>query len=241
MAIETRPLAFRHDETEFEGLLVADAEAGPRPLVLVFHTIAGRGENELAAAERLARRGYSALVCDLYGRDYIGKPREECAVLMRALLADRPRLQDRMLRLLDFARTQTEVDAERVAAIGFCFGGLCALDLARTGAHIRGAASFHGILTPPGNLDGRAIRAKVIVFHGWDDPMAPPDHVEALGRELSSGGADWQVHAYGGTVHGFTNPNAADPERGVVYNPVAADRSWRALDGFLEECFEPRG
>lgn len=237
MAVSTRPLPFDHDGIALEGLLVADPEAGPRPLVLIFPTIAGRGENELAAAERLAARGYAALACDLYGKEHIGKPREECAPLMHALLGDRPLLQDRMLRLLDFAREQPEADGPRVAAIGFCFGGLCALDLARTGAHLRGAASFHGLLTPPGNLGGRPIRAKVIVFHGWDDPMVPPAQVEALGKELSDGGADWQVHAYGGTMHGFTNPNAADPGRGVVYNPVAAERSWRALDGFLEECF----
>jgi dienelactone hydrolase len=236
----TRPLAFMHDDTELEGLLVTPDAAEARPLVLIFHTIAGRGENELAYAERLAAKGYAALVCDLYGKEHLGKPREACAVLMRALLADRPLLQDRMLRLLDFARTQPGIDGDRVAAMGFCFGGLCALDVARTGAHLKGVASFHGILTPPGNLGGRAIRAKVIVFHGWDDPMAPPDHVEALGKELSDGGADWQVHAYGGTVHGFTNPKAADPERGVVYNPVAAERSWRALDLFLDECFEPQ-
>jgi dienelactone hydrolase len=236
----TRPLCFRHNEVELEGLMITPSADEPRPLVLIFHTIAGRGENEVAAAERLAARGFAALVCDLYGKEHIGKPREECAVLMRALLADRPRLQDRMLRLLDFARSQPEVDGDRVAAIGFCFGGLCALDLARTGAPISGAASFHGLLTPPDNLGRRLIRAKIIVFHGWDDPMAPPDHVEALGRELTGGGADWQVHAYGGTVHGFTNPKAADPERGVVYNRVAADRSWRALDRFLQECFEPR-
>ena len=240
MGIETRPLSFSHDETELEGVLVTEAAAGPRPLVMIFHTIAGRGDNEIDAAERLAGRGHAALVCDLYGKAHIGKPRDECAPLMHALLADRPLLQDRMLRLLDFAREQPEVDRDRIAAIGFCFGGLCALDLARTGAHIKGAASFHGLLTPPGNLGGRAIRAKVIVFHGWDDPMAPPDHVEALGKELSDAGADWQVHAYGGTVHGFTNPKAADPERGVVYNAVAAARSFRALDGFLEECFEPQ-
>ena len=128
-----------------------------------------------------------------------------------------------------------------IVAVAFCFGGLCALDLARTGAHIKGAASFHGLLTPPGNLGGRPIRAKVIVFHGWDDPMAPPNQVEALGRELTEGGADWQVHAYGGTVHGFTNPKAADPEKGILYNPVAAARAWRALDGFLEECFAQAG
>jgi dienelactone hydrolase len=156
---------------------------------------------------------------------------------MNGLLGDRPQLQGRMCHVLDLARRQPEADFERIAAIGFCFGGLCALDLARTGADLRGAAAFHGLLTPPGNLDGTAIAAKVIVFHGWDDPMAPPAHVEALGRELSAAGADWQIHAYGGTMHSFTNPRAADPASGLAYNATAAERAWRSLDGFLEECF----
>lgn len=240
MAVATRPVSYLLDDREHEGLIAFDPAAGPRPLVLVFHTIAGRGENELGAARRLASQGYAALACDLYGKDKIGLPREECAPLMHALLGDRPGLQVRMIGILSEARDLPEVDPDRVAAIGFCFGGLCALDLARTGINIRGAASFHGLLTPPGNTADIKILAKVIVFHGWDDPMAPPEDVEALGRELSAAGADWQVHAYGGTVHGFTNPKAADPEKGILYNQVAAERAWRALDGFLEECFQQR-
>ena len=236
--ITTRPLAYRHDDTEFEGVLAFDLEGGAKPLVLIFPTIMGRGPNEVAAAERLVRRGYAALIADLYGKANIGLPREQCRPLMMALLGDRPRLQARIRHILDVARAQPEADGSRVGAIGFCFGGLCALDLARTGADIEGAASFHGLLTPPGNLAGTAIKAKVIVFHGWDDPLAPPDQVEALGTELTDAGADWQIHAYGGTMHGFTNPQAADPGGGILYNPLAAERSWRALDGFLEECFE---
>ena len=240
MAAEMRPVAYAHDDMEFEGLLAFDSEAGAQPLVLIYPTIMGRGPNEVAAAERLVRGGYAALVVDLYGKANIGLPREQCRPLMTALLGDRPRLQARMLHIFDVARAQPEVDSGRVAAIGFCFGGLCVLDLARTGADLKGAASFHGLLTPPGNLAGTAIKAKVIVFHGWDDPLAPPDRVEALGRELTEAGADWQIHAYGHTMHGFTNPQAADPDGGILYNPVAAERAWRALDGFLEECFEER-
>ncbi len=236
--VPTRPIVYAHDGIEFEALLAAYPGTGPRPLVMIFHTIAGRGENERAAAERMMALGSGALVCDLYGKAHIGKPREQCAPLMQALLDDRPRLQARMLRLLDVARAQPAVDAERIAAIGFCFGGLCALDLARSGADIKGAASFHGLLTPPGAPGGTAIEAKVIVFHGWDDPLAPPEQVAALSAELGAAGADWQLHAYGGTMHGFTNPQAADPEKGIVHNPVAAARAWRALDAFLEECFE---
>ena len=235
--METRPLPYTDDGIDFEGTLAFDPDAGPRPLVLVFPTIMGRSDHELDAAGRLVALGYTALAVDLYGKAHIGAERAECRTLMNALLGDRPRLQVRMKILLDLARAQPEADRERVAAIGFCFGGLCALDLARTGADLRGVASFHGLLTPPGNLGGKKIGAKIIVFHGWDDPMAPPAHVEALGHELDAAGADWQVHAYGGTMHSFTNLKAADPASGLQYNETAAERAWRSLDGFLAECF----
>lgn len=229
----TRPVPLHHDGLALEGLLVSDA-ATPAPGILIFPTIMGRSDLELGFARRLGALGYTAMVADLYGA--VGLPREECRERMNALLADRARLQDRLLAVLDAFREQPEVDAGRVAAIGYCFGGLCALDLARTGADIRGAASFHGLFTPPGNREGTPIRAKVVAFHGWDDPMAPPASVEALASELSRAGADWQIHAYGNVMHGFTNPSADDPGRGVVYDPVADARSWASLQLFLAEC-----
>ena len=237
MAIETRPLAYRHEDIDFEALLVAEAEAAPRATVILFPTIMGRSDLELGFARRLAELGYAGIVADLYGVENIGRSREECRGLMNALREDRPRLQSRLLTVLETVRCRAEVDPARVAAIGYCFGGLCALDLARTGVDIRGVASFHGLFTPPGNLDGTPIRAKVIAFHGWDDPMVPPADVEALGRELSAASADWQIHAYGGTMHGFTNPAANSPENGLAFNAVAEARSWRSLTAFLEECF----
>jgi dienelactone hydrolase len=227
-----RPVAVQHSTTALEGLLVADGTA-PRPAVLIFPTIMGRSDLELGFARRLAGLGYTAMVADLYGK--IGLPREQCRERMNGLLADRPFLQDRLLAVLEAFRAQPEVDAERIAAIGYCFGGLCALDLARTGAEVRGVASFHGLFTPPGNCDGTAIRAKVLALHGWDDPMAPPEAVVALGAELTRAGADWQIHAYGRTVHGFTNPAAAAPENGLQYSESADRRSWAALENFLAE------
>jgi dienelactone hydrolase len=110
------------------------------------------------------------------------------------------------------------------------------LDLARSGADITGVASFHGLLDPPG-LAPQPIKAKVLVFHGWDDPMAPPDAVVALGHELTEAGADWQIHAFGHVAHGFTNPGAKGAVPGVLYNEVAAERSWTSLINFLEELF----
>jgi dienelactone hydrolase len=232
-----RDVAHRQSGEEFEHLLIAPANGRVASAVIIFPTVMGRSDLELGFARRLAGLGHVAMVADLYGKANIGRSREECRELMMALRADRPKLQARLLDCLEVLRGQPEVDPARIAAIGYCFGGLCALDLARTGADIRGVASFHGLLGAPGNLGGARIAARIIVFHGWDDPLAPPADVIALGEELSRAGADWQLHAYGGTAHAFTNAQAADPERGLVYNPAAAARSWASLELFLEEIF----
>ena len=231
---EIRSVETPHGGAALEALLVPAGE-GPRPGVLIFPTIMGRSDLELGFARRLAGIGYTAMVADLYGQ--VGLPREGCRGLMNGLLGDRALLQERLLAVLESFRAQSEVDAGRVAAIGYCFGGLCALDLARTGADLRGVASFHGLFTPPGNREGTAISAKVLALHGWDDPLAPPAAVEALAAELTRAGADWQIHAYGRTMHGFTNPAAAAPENGLQYSVAADRRSWRALVDFLAECF----
>ncbi|MEA3062721.1 MAG: hypothetical protein QOJ94_2502, partial [Sphingomonadales bacterium] len=153
----SRAISIRHDGAELEALLVPSTRDGPHPAVLILPTIMGRSDLELGFARRLVGLGYAAIVADLYGREHIGKPREECRALMMALLGDRPFLQDRLLAVLEAVRALPEAVPVRLAAIGYCFGGLCALDLARTGAEVRGVASFHGLFTPPGNLDGTPI------------------------------------------------------------------------------------
>jgi dienelactone hydrolase len=155
---------------------------------------------------------------------------------MNELTADRDLLRRRMVHVLTAVREESEVDPERVAAIGFCFGGLCFLDLARSGADVRGVASFHGVLNAPATAVRNTIRAKVIAFHGWDDPFAPPEDVVALGRELSAAGADWQLHAYGNTMHSFMAPSADNPDPGIAYSETSARRAWASLGSFLAEA-----
>jgi dienelactone hydrolase len=114
---------------------------------------------------------------------------------------------------------------------------MCALDLARSGADIVAAVSFHGLFDPPG-LPEQKIKAKVVAFHGWDDPMVPPEKVVALGNELTAAGSDWQIHCYGNVAHGFTNPKAHEIGiEGVSYNALAAERSWTSFINLLEELF----
>ena len=237
MTLETRTVETDHDGALLEGVLAFDPVVGPRPAVLIFHSWAGRSEGEETVARRMAELGYAGIACDLYGKGRRGTNKEECAALMDPLMADRAALQARLLHWVDVVRALPEVDGSPIAAMGFCFGGLCALDLARTGADVAGVGSFHGLFIPPGNREGTPIKARVIAFHGWDDPMAPPDQVTALGNELTRSGADWQIHAYGGTMHAFTNPAAADPEAGLLHNPTAAARAWTSFEAFLAECF----
>lgn len=238
MSIETRTVEYEHDGTILEGLFAWDTVvSGARPGVLVSHAWAGRGEFENDKAKQLAGLGYSALALDLYGKGVRGSGPEENAGLMQPFLDNRQMLQQRLLVALTTLRAQPEVDAGRTAAIGFCFGGLCVLDIARTGEDIAGVVSFHGLFGAPGNTEGNRIRAKVLALHGWDDPMATPEQAIGLASELTSMGADWQLHAYGNTLHAFTNPEAKDREFGTVYDSNADRRSWLSMQDFLSELF----
>jgi len=221
-----------------EGFLAwDDSNAGPRPGVLVSHAWAGRSELEDSKATALAELGYIGFALNLYGKGVRGSGPDENAALIQPFLDDREMLQQRLLLSLNTMREQPEVDESKTAAIGFCFGGLCVLDIARTGEDIDGVVSFHGLFGAPGNTAGNTIQAKVLALHGWDDPMATPDSVVSLGEELSGMGADWQLHGYGNTMHAFTNPQANDPDFGTVYSESADRRSWQTMANFLAEIF----
>ena len=238
MSIETRILEYVVDDIVCEALLAWDSDAdSTRPGVLVSHAWGGRGDFEDGKARKLAELGYVGFAIDVYGKGKRGQSPDENAALMQPLLDDRPALQRRLLAAVETLRQQPEVDSDKIGAIGFCFGGLCVLDLARTGADIAGVVSFHGLFNAPANTADNWISAKILALHGWDDPMATPEQVVALAEELTSMGADWQVHGYGNTMHAFTNPQANAPDSGTVYSPVADTRSWNAMMDFLSEIF----
>ena len=238
LAIQTRLIEYKDGDVLLEGYLAWDDTNGDqRPGILISHAWAGRSEFEEGKAESLAELGYAGFAIDLYGKGVRGSNAEENSALMQPLLDDRATLQRRMKLALEQVRKQEVVDPSRVAAMGFCFGGLSVLDLARTGADLAGVASFHGLFNAPGNTGGNRISAKVLVMHGWDDPMATPDKVLSLADELNEMGADWQIHGYGNTMHEFTNPAANDPGFGTVYNAQADRRSWQSLQLFLAEIF----
>ena len=212
-----------------------DAWDQPRPGVLVSHAWRGRSEFENNKAAEIAELGYVGMALDVYGKGILGNNPEENSAFMQPLLDDREGLQGRLQLALRQLRELPEVDSARIAAIGFCFGGLCVLDLARTAADIQGVISFHGLFGSPGNTTGNTIGAKVLALHGWDDPMATPDQVVALATELTSMGADWQIHGYGNTSHAFTNPQANDPGNGMQYDANSDRRSWESATAFLAE------
>jgi len=238
VSIQTRLVEYEDEGVVLEGLLAwDDAIDGQRPGVMVAHAWAGRTDFEDDKARQLARLGYNGFALDLYGKGVRGASTEENAALMQPFLDDRRMLQQRLLLSLNTMRGQAEVDADRVAAIGFCFGGLCVLDIARTGEDLAGVVSFHGLFGSPGNTSGNSIAAKVLALHGWNDPMATPDQVVGFAEELTAMGADWQIHGYGNTLHAFTNPEANDPEFGTVYSERADRRSWMSMQNFLAELF----
>ena len=155
---------------------------------------------------------------------------------MNELNADRVLLRDRMLGAHALLKNMPAVDAARTAAIGFCFGGKCVLDLARAGADIAGGVSFHGVYEAP-PFPNATITAKLLVCHGWEDPIAPPEATVGLAKELTEAGCDWQIHAYGHTGHAFTDESVHMPEKGLAYSADADRRSFRAMVNFLEELF----
>ncbi|MHA7872238.1 MAG: dienelactone hydrolase family protein [Hyphococcus sp.] len=236
MTVSTRTFEYDIDGKTFEAFLATPDGDGAKPGVLVCHAWAGRSEFENEKAKALAALGYTGVAIDLYGKGVLGASTEDNQALMTPFVEDRSMLQARLAANLAAVKAQPEIKGALTAAIGFCFGGLCVLDMARSGADLKGVVSFHGLLGAPGNTKDK-IDARVLALHGWDDPMAPPSDVEALGKELTAAGADWQLHAFGGTMHAFTNPQANDPSFGTVYNESADKRSWRYMQGFLEELF----
>ena len=235
-----RPVVHEFGGEAMESMLIYP-DAPPYAGVIMFPTVAGISHLERGFAHRLAERVLSVLIADLYGKRFRGCSREQAVEFMNQMRADRAKLREQVLSVLKVARQQTEIEESRIVTSGYCFGGLCALDLARTGADILGCATFHAVIDPPG-LAPESINAKVICFHGWNDPLAPPEKVVALSRELTEAGADWQIHAYGHTVHAFTNPGAdAFNNPAVKYNPDADRRSWTAFNSFLDEVLKLNG
>jgi dienelactone hydrolase len=238
--IRTKVVEYKQGDSTLEGFLAwDDAVAGKRPGVLVVHQWMGLTDYERMRAQQLAQLGYVAFAVDVYGKGVHPKNAGEAGSLAGKYKGDRALLRSRVTAGLDALRANEMVDAKKIAAIGYCFGGTTVLELARTGADVAGVVSFHGGLDAPDPADGKAIKARVLVLHGADDPFNQPKDVAAFQQEMRSGGVDWQMVYYGGAVHSFTQKEAGnDASKGAAYNAAADRRSWQALKNFLAEVFQ---
>ena len=238
MTIETRTIDYTLDDNVYEALIAKDKDlTGPRPGVMVCHAWGGRKSHEEMAAKRLADLGYVGFAADVYGKGVRGDTIEENQALMTPLIEDREGLQARLRAGLSALAADPAVDEKKLAVVGYCFGGLCSLDMARTNAPVLGCAAFNAVIGQPGVPGGEPIKPKVIAYQGYEDPMADKEAQRGFADEMTERQADWQLHLFGGVKHAFTNPDADNDELGLKYNALADARSWSSFTRFLDNLF----
>lgn len=226
---------YAHAGVALKGQLALPGGPGPHPGVLVMHDAHGLGELVRVRAQRLAEAGYVALATDMYGGGRHFENPADCGPLFSEMQADADLLRGRVMAGLATLRARPEVDTGRLGAIGFCFGGQCVIELARSGADLRGVVSFHGLLTTQRPAKPGEVQAKVMALCGAKDPYAPAEHIAGFQAEMTAAGADWQTTVYGEAWHAFTDPGA---ERmsvpGVRYDPLVDRLSWAQATAFLD-------
>jgi dienelactone hydrolase len=239
-ALKTELIEYRHGNAVLQGYLAYDTSfKGKRPAVLVVHEWWGLNPYVQKRAEQLAKLGYIAFALDMYGKGITANNPVQAADLVTPFKKDRNLLRARAQAGLDQLMLHKLTDPRRVAAIGYCFGGMTVLELARGGAEVSGVVSFHGNLDTPNPAEARNIKGKVLVLHGADDPFVPAEQVAAFEDEMRKGGVDWQLNKYGRAVHSFTNPDADGYNlKGAAYNRKADLRSWEAMKVFFREIFK---
>jgi dienelactone hydrolase len=232
-------IAYEADGLKMSAQLFYEAGAKHRPGVLVFPEAFGLGDHALSRAERLSKMGYVALACDLHGDRRQITEMQQVMGLVGSLRADVSRIRARAKGGLDALVQRAEVDRRKIAAIGFCFGGTMALELARSGTDVAAVVGFHSGLATTAPQDARQIKGKVLVCLGADDPGIPLEERKSFEEEMRAGKVDWQMTVYGGVVHSFTNPQAdkmGHPEQ-LRYDAKADARSWLQMQALFQESF----
>ncbi len=239
-AIHTETVEYKHGDAVLEGYLAYDdATQEKRPGIVVVHEWKGLGPYAQKRAEQLAQLGFIAFAIDMYGKGVRPQTHEEAAVQAGIYKSDRQLMRARADAGLEILKNHPLADPQKLAAIGYCFGGTTVLELARGGADLRGVVSFHGGLSTPNPADAKNIKGKVLVFHGADDPYVSSEEVKAFQEEMRNASADWQMVTFGNSVHSFTVPEAGDdPSKGAAYNEHADWRSWQAMQQFFNEIFK---
>jgi len=237
--IRSRTIDYKDNQAVLEGYLaVPEGVKGKVPGVIVVHDWYGLKDPYKKIADRLAELGYVAFAADIYGTGIRPADSRQASVEAKKYLSDRKLLRERVIAALEELKKQPNVDPNRLAAIGYCFGGATVLELARSGAQVAGVVSFHGTLNTPTPGDAKQIKAKVLALHGADDPIVTPEEVAAFEDEMRKGGVDWQLVIYGNAVHSFTQPQAGtDKSKGIAYDEKAGKRSWEAMKSFFQEIF----
>ena len=231
-----RIVNYYDDLIECKGYLEIPESTHLVPLVLVAHTWKGRTDFEDQKVTALNDLGYAALSIDIDGGGVNGQSVEENRALIEPFVNNRELFRQRLISAVEFGKTLEGIDSSKIALIGFCFGGLAAIELARSGYDLSGCISFHGLLNQS-DAPFKKVNTKLLVLHGDKDPMVSSDQILALQDEMTESEADWQFISYGNTYHAFTNPGANDLEMGTVYNHDSDMRSWTAMSNFLEEIF----
>ncbi len=210
------------------------------PGILVVPDWMGIGPVVKSQIEKLSQLGYTAMAVDVYGKENRPTNTEEAAKIAGKFKADRKSTRTRIQLALNELLKSPGIDPTRIAVMGYCFGGMVALELGRSGADVKGIVTFHGTLNTPTPQDAQHIKGQVLVFHGADDPYVNSQEVESFEKEMKEAKVDWELVKYGGAVHSFTNPNAgSDPSKGAAYNAAADAKSWSALVLFLKRIFTP--
>jgi dienelactone hydrolase len=237
-AVKLETIEYQQDGATLEGYAAYDdALKGKRPGVLIVHQWRGAGDYEKKRAEMLAKLGYIAFALDIYGKGVRPATVPEAAALSGKFKNDRALLRARARAGLEQLKKHPLADPKRVAAIGYCFGGTTALEMARAGMDVAGVVSFHGGLNTQPGMEATTVKAKLRVLHGADDPFVPPAEVEAFKAEMKRARADLRFTAYPGAVHSFTDWDADGSIKGAQYNREADEKSWEAMKGFFRELF----
>jgi len=238
-AVKSQTIEYTDGGVTFEGYIAwDDAITARRPGILVVHEWTGLGDHAKASCDSLASLGYVGFGADIYGKGVRPATSEEAGKEAAKYKSDRALMRSRAQAALRAMRSQALVDTNRVAVIGYCFGGTAALELARSGADIRGAVCLHGHVDSPAPADAKNIKGKILVLLGADDPFIPKESITAFEQEMRDAKVDWQLVSYGGAVHSFTNRAAGtDNSKGAAYNADANRRSWEAMRDFFKEIF----
>ncbi|MEO6696275.1 MAG: dienelactone hydrolase family protein [Ignavibacteria bacterium] len=237
--IITEDVEYSDGNTILQGYLAYNSDnKNSRPGILIVHQWKGLTEYEKLRARQLAELGYTAFAIDIYGKGVRPSTPQEAGTEASKYYADRNLLRERVMTGLKELKKQKFVDLNNIAAIGYCFGGSAVLELARSGADIKGVVSFHGSLATPTPEDANNIKCKISVQHGAVDPNVPQEDVLAFQKEMEDAKVDYVLTEYSGAVHSFTMESAGnDPSKGSAYNVRADKRSWEAMKGFFAEIF----